>query len=339
MATASLDATMGIWLVSLFIATMLYGMGVIQAYLYFHWYPNDKWGLKLTVICLMVFETLQITLFLVGVYQPLIQHFGDLSATFRITWYFAYCIYTCEGIELVPEFSLTRFVPVSPKYKIIPVFIVRDRFCAEILILIGHGLKVVLALLQIGSGLGNLSSDSMITCISNASSSDNYFLKANSRRVSSTELGNFTLLDKTKVERVPSHRLCPDLSMVSDDDDPSGGYLNSALTLLRQNEFAAQHIDAAVNIVLFLSVPHTFWFFLGLIPSSKFYMNSMLATLNTRDHIRGRHEDAIAIGSLTQSSGQRPPPAPAMPTGSHFEVNASFSRDHQDDGKKAFDMI
>ncbi|KAJ7766308.1 hypothetical protein DFH07DRAFT_351099 [Mycena maculata] len=314
MATASLDTTMGIWLVSLFIAAILYGMGVIQAYLYFHWYPNDKWGLKVTVICLMVFETLQITLFLVGVYQPLIQHFGDLSAIFRITWvdatqlisgflsaflvqmYFAYCIYT-----------------LSPKYKIIPVFI------------------VVLALLQIGSGLA--------------------------QTITSTELGNFTLLDKTKTTTTlqAASTLACDVAITVclcytlNDKRTGVRTTNSLLNTLMVNAVNRGMLTtfaAAVNIVLFLSVPHTFWFFLGLIPSSKFYMNSMLATLNMRDHIRERHDDwknSIPIASLSQSTIQRAPAgAPAMAPSSHFDVNGIFaddSRDRQDDGKKAFDMI
>ena len=27
----------------------LYGMGLLQAWLYFHWYPRDSWGIKATV--------------------------------------------------------------------------------------------------------------------------------------------------------------------------------------------------------------------------------------------------------------------------------------------------
>ncbi|KAJ7823693.1 hypothetical protein B0H14DRAFT_3469867 [Mycena olivaceomarginata] len=48
-----LDSTMGIRLVSLFLAAILYGVGVIQTYLYLHWYTKDHWGVKATVICLM----------------------------------------------------------------------------------------------------------------------------------------------------------------------------------------------------------------------------------------------------------------------------------------------
>ncbi|KAJ7645298.1 hypothetical protein B0H17DRAFT_1274512 [Mycena rosella] len=47
-------------------------------------------------------------------------------------------------------------------------------------------------------------------------------------------------------------------------------------------------MSSFVTMVLFLVLPDTFWFFLGLAPSSNFYMNSMLATLNTRQRIRDK---------------------------------------------------
>ncbi|KAJ7178791.1 hypothetical protein C8R43DRAFT_1230218 [Mycena crocata] len=47
-------------------------------------------------------------------------------------------------------------------------------------------------------------------------------------------------------------------------------------------------LSSFATMVLFLVLPDTFWFFLGLAPSSKLYMNSMLATLNTRQRIRNK---------------------------------------------------
>ncbi|KAF7354620.1 hypothetical protein MSAN_01375400 [Mycena sanguinolenta] len=45
-------------------------------------------------------------------------------------------------------------------------------------------------------------------------------------------------------------------------------------------------VSSGVNMILFLALPNTFWFFLGLAPN--IYMNSMLATLNSRQHIRDK---------------------------------------------------
>ncbi|KAF7354622.1 hypothetical protein MSAN_01375600 [Mycena sanguinolenta] len=43
-----------------------------------------------------------------------------------------------------------------------------------------------------------------------------------------------------------------------------------------------------ITTILFLIYPDTFWFFLSLAPNSKLYMNSMLATLNMRQHFRDK---------------------------------------------------
>jgi len=51
------------------------------------------------------------------------------------------------------------------------------------------------------------------------------------------------------------------------------------------NRGAFTSLAAAVNLILFLAVPGTFYFFLGLTVSSKLYMNGLLSTLNTRQYV------------------------------------------------------
>ncbi|KAJ3929898.1 MAG: hypothetical protein NXY57DRAFT_1040438 [Lentinula lateritia] len=50
------SSTWGVWLVSLLLESILYGMGLLQIFLYFQWYPNDVRGLKIMIeffsICL-----------------------------------------------------------------------------------------------------------------------------------------------------------------------------------------------------------------------------------------------------------------------------------------------
>ncbi|KAF8156262.1 hypothetical protein K438DRAFT_1986852 [Mycena galopus ATCC 62051] len=54
----------------------------------------------------------------------------------------------------------------------------------------------------------------------------------------------------------------------------------------------------------FLALPDTLWFFIGLAANSKLYMNSMLATLNTRQYIRDKSAsndngwNSIQMGTL-----------------------------------------
>ncbi|KAJ7766318.1 hypothetical protein DFH07DRAFT_769863 [Mycena maculata] len=168
---ASLENTMGIWLVALFLAAILHGMGLIQAGLYFLWYPNDKWGLKLTVICVM-----------------------HLANTDRFPQ--GRCDFLDAKLQVMSGFSSAFLVQmqclVSPKYKIMPIFIVRDHFSVEIIVLIVHGLKVLLSLLQLA------------------------------QTVTSTMLGSFLLLDKTKVGEFRA-TIYNDGNIIPDDIDSSGG--------------------------------------------------------------------------------------------------------------------
>ncbi|KAK7000789.1 hypothetical protein R3P38DRAFT_3053098, partial [Favolaschia claudopus] len=82
-------------------------------------------------------------------------------------------------------------------------------------------------------------------------------------------------------------------------------------------------LSSGVNMVLFLAVPDTFWFFLGLAPSSKLYMNSMMATLNRRQHFREAIDyndkgwNSIPMGTLASNAG-------GAKVGHHGQEQASF---------------
>ncbi|KAK7057097.1 hypothetical protein R3P38DRAFT_2839295, partial [Favolaschia claudopus] len=82
-------------------------------------------------------------------------------------------------------------------------------------------------------------------------------------------------------------------------------------------------LSSGVNMVLFLAVPDTFWFFLGLAPSSKLYMNSMMATLNRRQHFREAIDyndkgwNSIPMGTLASNAG-------GAKVGHHGQGQASF---------------
>jgi len=65
---------------------------------------------------------------------------------------------------------------------------------------------------------------------------------------------------------------------------------------------------AILELVLFFAIPGTFYFFAMIWFTGKLYMNSMLATLNTRGHASGRlHSggERMAMGSLSGSESQR----------------------------------
>jgi len=63
-------------------------------------------------------------------------------------------------------------------------------------------------------------------------------------------------------------------------------------------------ICAALNLILFLALPGTFYFFIGLELSGKLYMNSALATLNSRNHIINKsHHNGSSEWNAIQMDG------------------------------------
>ncbi|KAJ6586687.1 hypothetical protein B0H10DRAFT_2094553 [Mycena sp. CBHHK59/15] len=70
--------TFGIWLVALFLQAILYGMGLLQIYLYFFWYNKDRWSIKAT--------TVQISTFFSAAWSWLIDGFGDFNNLRFFSW-------------------------------------------------------------------------------------------------------------------------------------------------------------------------------------------------------------------------------------------------------------
>ncbi|KAJ4469964.1 hypothetical protein C8J55DRAFT_523130 [Lentinula edodes] len=251
--SSPLASTYGIWLASMFLATILYGMGLLQAWLYFHWYSKDHWGVKLTVIALILFETIQITTFFAATYDTLINDFGNVPALFIITW--------MDSAQLIAGYVSAFTVQIYFGYCL---YLLNKK---QVFV---TGLIMALALTQIGAGIA--------------------------QTVRTKIIGSFLTIDSTKqiTSLQSASALACDvvittaLYMTLKSKKTQVKATNTVLQTLMINAVnrgVLTAVAAAINLILFLALPGTFYFFLGLMTSSKLYMNSMLATLNTRQHI------------------------------------------------------
>ncbi|KAJ7301147.1 hypothetical protein DFH08DRAFT_119982 [Mycena albidolilacea] len=267
-----LAPTYGVAFVTFFLATILYGMGLTQGYLYFHWYPKNQPVIKTIVVCLLIFETMQIVLYFDGLYLNLIDNFGNPIAVDTIFWqdsaqllfgylsaflvqmYFSYCIYI-----------------LNPKNK----------FISAVIILLG--------LTSLGTAIA--------------------------QTVRTVQIGQFSLLDEIKpiIIAQSASTLACDIVITTAliytlrgkrSSIESSNSIIATLMINAVNRGALVALCAALNMILFLAKPGTFYFFLGLIPSGKLYMNSMLATLNTRLHLRSRGKNSQGVYSLDAISGE-----------------------------------
>ncbi|KAJ6549134.1 hypothetical protein DFH09DRAFT_1087202 [Mycena vulgaris] len=86
-------------------------------------------------------------------------------------------------------------------------------------------------------------------------------------------------------------------------------------------------IPAALNMTLFLTQPGTFYSMFVLLISGKFYMNSMVAMLNTR-----RHAHAISRFGQTQTTVDHIAMNSFVPAGNIQGANVSVAHETLNDG-------
>ncbi|KAJ7880702.1 hypothetical protein B0H13DRAFT_2345500 [Mycena leptocephala] len=252
--SSPLDSTYGVWLISLFLETMLYGMGVLQTWIYFVGRPTDV----ASVLVVLTLETIQVVFFSRSSYFRFVERFGQIQID--LIW--------ADSLQLLAAYLSAFTVQLYFASRIHKLTKGRRKFSLSA---IGIYTILILAIVQILAGIA--------------------------QTVVSYQLRSYLKLGETKpITTVQSAAsLACDLLITI--------YLYLFLTILmRSNNRTNFMIDmliydainrgmltalsSGINMVLFLALPDTFWFFLGLAPSSKLYMNSFLTSLNTRQRIR-----------------------------------------------------
>ncbi|KAJ7503559.1 hypothetical protein B0H11DRAFT_2222848 [Mycena galericulata] len=275
----SLVPTYGAWLTSLFVETILYGIGFLQVWLYFPWWPKDDRSVKLAVVFVMFFETTQITFFFRSTFFRFVLKFGEIQED--LLW--------SDSLQLLANvrrlraylsaFTVQMCVPTFfSRWDIDVVQIFRERIYRRhaqdfyTTSTLGIYLVVLFALVQISAGIAQ-------TILS-------YKLRSFAKL---EETKAITTLQNRRVARVRyRHHSLPlrlpvaqqkwataDRSNDEHIDDERGQSRDAHRYLF------GTHHDTRTSS----SIRARFGFFLSLAPNSKLYMNSMLATLNMRQHV------------------------------------------------------
>ncbi|KAJ7182480.1 hypothetical protein C8R43DRAFT_967295 [Mycena crocata] len=267
----SLDGTIGLWLIGLFLESILFGAGLLQTHLYFLWYPKDGWITKATVWTIVVLETLQTTIFFAGCYFSLVTHFGDFATLAVPSWHIpVQCLFL----------YMTGFVAQAYYARCIYLFYDKDKILPIIIF--------IFACLSLAAGAVEVS---LIVQIGFGSPFDR------GHQAAAYTQAVLTLITDLLV----TVGLCWRMHVSrSDIQMQSTNNLINFLIITAVNRGALTMITAAMCLILNIVVPTTFAFHLTLVLISKFYMNSLLAMLNTRNHalvISGNNED-VSLGSL-----------------------------------------
>ncbi|KAJ7916689.1 hypothetical protein B0H13DRAFT_1871016 [Mycena leptocephala] len=198
--SSSLDSTYCVWLVSLLLETLLYGMGILQTWTYFSSRPADAAYVKWTL-------------------QLLAASPKD-AANFSLSAIGIYTIHFLAAVQICISFGLSSS-SAKPRTD-----------CRRLRFPSANAVSAITTL----QAAASLACDLLIT----------------------TYLCLF--LESKKGEMIKTNSMMDVLIR----DAISRGMLTA--------------LSSGVSMVLFLALPDTFWFFLGLAPSSKLYMNSMLTT-------------------------------------------------------------
>ncbi|KAF8173890.1 hypothetical protein K438DRAFT_2023406 [Mycena galopus ATCC 62051] len=312
-----LDSTYGVWLVSLFLETILYGMGVLQTWIYFAGRPTDLKSVKWTVLVVLVLETIQVVFFFRSSYSRFVERFGQIQldliwadslqllaaylSGFIVQMYITSSTRYPHACSSVPDILRVAFTNVRldsrasalTLNKFIPVTKNRKRFGFSA---VGIYIILLLAVVQLVAGI-------VQTVWSYELRS---FLKIGETKAITTLQAAASLLCDLLITTF----LCAFLKSQKGDIGNTN-YMMDMLIHDAINRGVLTSLSSGVNMVLFLALPDTFWFFLGLAPNSKFYMNSMLATLNTRGHMREKVAandkgwNSIQMGTLATSNGPK----------------------------------
>lgn len=233
------------------------------------------------VILLVVVETFQIVIFFQVTYIYLIDGFGDINGLSVVYWQDSaqLCATYLSGFIVQLYFGFCIYI-LDKKNKIIPIII------------------AVLAFTQIGAGLA--------------------------QTIIIFRLKEYAQIDATKSATQPSLAVQAMATLLCDvvisfslirkfkGQIKSTNSILNTLMIYAVNRGVLTAICAALNFILFLAFPGTFYFFIGLETSGKLYMNSVLATLNSRRHIaaisngnkRSRERNSIQMeGMNTERQG------------------------------------
>lgn len=260
-----LDNTYGSWLVALFLANILYGIALLQVYLYFLWYPKDSWYIKLIVITLTILETMQITLFFQLTYNYLITNFGDHTALFVLAW--------SNGAQLAAGYLSAFVVQMYFGYTIYQLR--RSKLVSFTV--------WIIALSAVTSGLAQ-------TVISSR-------LRTLDRLGETWPISTMQSSCTVACDVLITVALCWDLNEMKIGVKRADQTLNFLMAII-VNRGALTAVAAILNLVLFITLPGTFWFCIGLTPGSKLYMNSLLATLNARQRAQTHLDQSMSLSSF-----------------------------------------
>ncbi|KAJ7903994.1 hypothetical protein B0H13DRAFT_2334926 [Mycena leptocephala] len=316
--SSPLDSTYGVWLVALFLETILYGMGVLQGWIYFADRPvTDSRVTKALVLIVLALETIQVVFFFRSSYFRFVDRFGqiqiDLIWADSLQLLAAYLsAFTVQIYFVIRIHKLTK-MRAKISLLAIGIYTIARYDPPTAYSFVHHFFQLTLAVVQILAGIAQ-------TILS-------YDLRSFEKLSETKAVTTLQTAASLACDLLITTYLCVFLGSKKGEMMKT----NTMMDLLIRdaiNRGALTALSSGVTMVLFLALPDTFWFFLGLAPSSKLYMNSMLAALNMRKRTREKLDtndkgwNSIPLGTVPTINGPKKIQGHSSIAAVDFETNS-----------------
>ncbi|THV05231.1 hypothetical protein K435DRAFT_117739 [Dendrothele bispora CBS 962.96] len=124
MSDLGLNDTYGSAFIGLVVSAILYGVTVLQTFLYFRNYPRDRLAIKIMVLALWLLDTCHLVLCTIAIYWYLVTNFSHKDALMQLTWSMELQT-DCNGlIGLIVECFFAHRVLILSKNKYLTAVIV-----------------------------------------------------------------------------------------------------------------------------------------------------------------------------------------------------------------------
>ncbi|KAH8995520.1 hypothetical protein EDB86DRAFT_3077553 [Lactarius hatsudake] len=343
-AVIDIRNTYGCAFIGLIISVMLFGITTLQTWIYYWQYGNrDQKALKLFIAVIFLLDALHTSLCIYSVYWYLVLNFGNVEVLDTGVWTMGIQVLINTLISYMVQLYYARRVYIVGGSIVIPtIIVILGTACLALALVFTIG--VTPTTIGLGSRYASLIP---VTCIGLGSAVVADILIAVSmcwflyhkrtgfaRRVPFSPFTPQIWLSFREQNRFRNHDL--------DDLQCQLGFTDKRSHL----RSAYQRKGSLVYFIIFLCYdqfivsPSTMYTEIFYWPMSKFYANSLLAMLNSRDYVRERsstnnkHDNAFDLSSIRieqRSEGDKSTRRPAVSVTVHRSATTDFpqgKRDH-----------
>ncbi|KAJ7366767.1 hypothetical protein DFH08DRAFT_835427 [Mycena albidolilacea] len=293
---ASLQSTFGSAFVGLVVSAVLYGVTILQTYLYYRNYPNDHKILKWMVALLWALDTAHIALCVIAVYSVLVLNFNKPDILQTTTWSMNVQTDFNGLIGLIVEVFYARRVWIVSRNIFLTVIIL-------ILSIIHFGLGIVFTIGSFQTSRANF---------------------GNLVWVTSVGLGSAAAADM-----LIGISLCYYLSQSRTGFRRTDNLISTLMKYSLTTGFLTG-IIACLVVITFGVMPNNFVYVAFFWLLGKCYVNSVLAALNSRESLREKaHPNSGSFLNLSGITNSGVPPATRKPSLSvNVEITSKTRTDY-----------